>query len=298
MPAPEPAPAAAEPAVGSSFPAVAEFPSVSKPVLSAPQPDGRRGTNRSTIGKAAGGAAGGVGLIVKFWAGFKALVILLKFKTLLTMFISVAAYALFFGWKFAVGFVLLLFIHEMGHVVVLRLQGVKASAPMFIPFLGAFVTVKQPQRSVAAEATSALAGPAAGLLASGVVLFAADASNSAFLRALAYSGFLLNLFNLLPALPLDGGRVAGALHPAIWFAGIAGAVVLIFYFHSPVLIFVLILGIFEVVSRWRARRTGGSRAYFAIPRETRWAIGGAYALVAALCVAGMAAAYAPMSLHS
>lgn len=262
------------------------------PVFDAQQ-DGRR---RATIGKAAGGAAGGLGLIVKFWAGFKGLVFLLKFKTLLTMFISVVAYSLFWGWKFALGFVVLLFIHEMGHVVVLRHQGVKASAPMFIPFLGAFVSLKQAQRSVAEEATSALAGPAAGLLASGAVMFAADVTGSALLRGLAYSGFLLNLFNLLPALPLDGGRVAGALHPAIWFAGIGGALVLIYYFHSPVLILVLILGVFELINRWRARRRGESGAYFAISQQTRWAIGGAYVLVAVLCVAGMAVTYAPMAM--
>lgn len=260
----------------------------------APRPDGMDARRRRR-GKAAVGAAGGAGLFAKLFLSLKALTFLVKFKTALTMVISIAAYAWFFGWPFAVGFVLMLFVHEMGHVVVLRAQGIKASAPMFIPFLGAFVTVKQAQRSVAAEAVSALAGPVAGLAVSGAVLLAADSLDSPLLRALAYTGFFINLFNLLPALPLDGGRVAGALHPAVWLVGMAGAVALLLYRPSPVLYLVLILGGFEAFRRWRAHRRGTDGGYFKIPMVTRWQIGGAYVAVALLCLAGMAATYAPMS---
>jgi Zn-dependent protease len=243
--------------------------------------------------KKAGGAAGAAGIFAKILLSIKGLAFLLHFKTLGSMLISVVVYTIFFGWKFAVGFVLLLFVHEMGHVFVLRAQGVKASAPMFIPLFGAFVSVKGPQRSVAAEAVSALAGPAAGVLSAGVVMAIADFNHSPLLRALAFTAFLVNLFNLLPALPLDGGRVAGALHPAVWFVGMGAAVAFLFWRPSPVLFLILILGSFEAIRRWRERRAGQAGDYYQVPKAQRIQIGIAYVIVAVLCLAGMAATYAP-----
>ena len=83
-------------------------------------------------------------------------------STLGTMFVSIAAYALAFGWPFAVGFVLLLLIHEMGHVIQLRREGVEASAPIFIPFVGAVIAAKSMGEDAAAEARVGLAGPILG----------------------------------------------------------------------------------------------------------------------------------------
>lgn len=174
-----------------------------------------------------------------------------KFKSLLLMFASLGAYTMLWGWRYAAGFMALLFVHELGHVLELRRQGVRASLPMFIPFLGAFVAVKDRQRDVAAEARSALAGPAAGLAASAFVAYLAGDSD--LLRALAYTGFLLNLFNLAPVLPLDGGRVAGALSPRIWLAGMALALVFVVTHPSPVLLLVLVFGAMETFARWRSR---------------------------------------------
>jgi Zn-dependent protease len=251
------------------------------------------GSRRNPWGKRAGGGGAAALGIAKFWVAFKSLAILLKFKTALSMVISIGVYTLFWGWKFAVGFVIIMFIHEMGHVVVLRAQGIKATAPMFIPMLGAFISYKTPPRSVTQEATSALAGPAAGLIASGVVLLAADALDSQLLRAIAYTGFFLNLFNLLPALPLDGGRVAGALHPAVWFAGMAAVVAYLVWRPTPILFLVLILGGFEAFKRWRAYRSGASNIYYTVSPAIRWRIAGAYVTVAALCVAGMVYAFIP-----
>ncbi len=256
-----------------------------------------RRSRRGNRGGIATGAAGGAGLLVKLLAGAKALgLVALKFKVLLSMFVSVAAYAWLWGWKFAVGFVLLLFVHEIGHVVVLRTQGIKASAPMFIPFLGAFVNMKSRPRSVLQEAVSALAGPVAGLAASEAVLLASESTGSALLRALAYTGFFLNLFNLLPMLPLDGGRVAGALHPAVWLAGLVGAVIVLFYFPSPIIFFVLIIGGAEAWRRWRAYRTGQDGGYHSVPARARWAVACGYVACAALCLAGMVTTFAPMTI--
>ena len=259
---------------------------------------GGRRTWRAKIGKIGGGTAvvGGATLKVLGKAaliGKFGLFTLLKLKTLLSMLISIAAYAIFWGWKFAVGFVLLMFVHELGHVVALRLQGIKASAPMFIPFLGAFVTIKANQRSVAQEAVSALAGPIAGLLGAGAVLGVAESMNSDLLRALAYTAFLLNLFNLFPVLPLDGGRVAGALHPVVWLGGMAAAVGLIIWHPSPVFFFILILGGLETWHRWRERKSGRANAYLSIATSVRWQIAAAYVLTIAVCLIGMDAAYLP-----
>src|SRR5262245_25363427 len=239
---------------------------------------------------AAGGAAKLAGKAFLLAKGFA---VIAKFKTALSMLVSVAFYALFWGWRFAVGFVLLMFVHEVGHVVVLRAQGVRVSAPMFIPFLGAFVAVKDQQRSVVAEAVSSIAGPVFGTLGAGAVLLAAEATGSPLLHALAYTGFLLNLFNLLPVLPLDGGRVAGALHPLLWIVGVAAAVLLLIFYPSPVLVFVLVLGGIELFHRWRDRRSGRVNEYYSVPASTRWRIATAYVGLAVLCLAGMHAAFVP-----
>jgi len=250
----------------------------------------RIGTGTAIAGGAAAKLAGKAAILSK--AAF----VLVKFKTAGTMLLSVVAYALFWGWRFAVGFVLLMFVHEMGHVVALKAQGVKASAPMFIPFLGAFVKVEGEQRSVGQEAASALAGPIAGLAGAAAVWAAAEATGSELLKALAYTGFLLNLFNLFPVLPLDGGRVAGALHPSIWLIGMAGAVGLLIWHPSAVAVFILIMGGMETWHRWRERRAGKTNAYFSLPTSMRWQIGIAYAVTAIVCAIGMEVSYVARTL--
>ena len=139
-----------------------------------------------------------------------------------SFFVSVLAYATIWGWRFALGFTVLLFVHELGHVIQLRREGVPATAPLFIPFLGAVVGMKGLPDNAWVEAKVGLAGPVLGTVGAAACLAAGVASDSDLLRALAYTGFLLNLFNLLPVLPLDGGRAAAAFHPAFWFVGLAG----------------------------------------------------------------------------
>ena len=141
------------------------------------------------------------------------------------MVVSVVAYGWLFGFTFAIGFVLLLLVHEMGHVIQLRREGIKASAPIFIPFLGAVIAAKSLGKDAAAEARVGLAGPILGSIATLVPLGIWLATGSEFWRALAYLGFFLNLFNLLPVVPLDGGRAMAALSPAVWIAGLAGLIV-------------------------------------------------------------------------
>src|SRR3954469_23865091 len=184
-----------------------------------PAPEPRRGWRRLF-----GPLVVGFGLLVKY--GKIALLFAGKAKFLTTtgsMLVSVAAYSLIWGWTFALGFVLLLLVHEMGHVIQLRREGVEASAPMFIPFLGAVVAAKSLGDDAAAEAPVGVAGPVLGPLGAvagfgargalgAVAVFAAGESlDSEFLRALAFTGFFLNLFNLIPLTPLDGGRAMAAM---------------------------------------------------------------------------------------
>jgi Zn-dependent protease len=233
-------------------------------------------------------AAAGL-LLLKFGAKLKVLLFALPklklFTTSASMLVSIAAYALLWGWTFAVGFVLLLLLHELGHVIQLRREGVEASAPMFIPFLGAVIAAKSMGDDAAAEARVGLAGPVLGTIATLLPLGIWLATGSEFWQALAYIGFLINLFNLLPVLPLDGGRAMAALSPWVWIVGFAGLVALTIFFPNPILLLVLLFGGLESWRRWKARNTPEGRAYHAIPARTRALVAATYlGLAAALGV--------------
>jgi Zn-dependent protease len=232
-----------------------------------------------------------------FVVKFGALILKIKYVGLvLSMFVSVVAYAHFFGWTFAVGFVALMFVHEMGHVVELRRQGIRASLPLFVPFLGAFVNMREAPRSVYQEALSGLAGPYFGTAASVVVGYWGHATGSKFLLALAFVGFFLNLFNLMPVLPLDGGRAAGALHPALWLAGLVGLVVFEVFTRSPVGAIILILGGIELWQRWTNRNSRASLAYHALAARQRVTIATLYMLIVAVTIVGVQLTYTARSL--
>jgi Zn-dependent protease len=156
------------------------------------------------------------GLFRRIWAPIAVVIgVLIKFSFLavkfFSIFISVAAYALIWGWKFAVGFVLLILVHELGHFFEAKRQGLDASLPTFIPFIGAFVLIKNSPLNPWRNALVALAGPAAGGAAAAVCWGLAGSMNSDLLRALAYAGFLINLINLIPVGILDGGAIWNAI---------------------------------------------------------------------------------------
>jgi Zn-dependent protease len=203
------------------------------------------------------------------------------------MLVSVAAYALIWGWSFAVGFVLLLFVHEMGHVVQLRREGIKASAPLFIPFMGAFVGMKQLPQNAAAEARVGLAGPVLGSLACLVPVAIWQATGNEFWAALAFTGFLINLFNLLPVLPLDGGRAMAALSPWVWVIGFAALVAATILFPSPIMLLILLFGGMETFRRWRQRGSAESQAYHRVAKRQRVLIAAVYIGLALALAVGM-----------
>jgi Zn-dependent protease len=231
--------------------------------------------------------------ILKFGVKLKALLLLLpKLKLLTTsasMLVSVAAYAIIWGWTFAVGFVALLFVHEMGHVIQMKREGVKVSGMLFIPFLGAAVGARSMGGNALAEARIGLAGPVLGTLATAALLPIAAAQDSDFLRALAFTGFFLNLFNLVPVVPLDGGRAMAAMAPWMWFAGFAAMLGFFVLFPNPILILILLLGGMETWRRWKTRKQGeeGNEAYYHVKPVHRLIVGVVYVTLIAVCAIGM-----------
>ena len=204
---------------------------------------------------------------------------------------SIVAYAWIWGWKFAVGFVLLIFVHELGHVLELRRQGVPASAPLFIPFLGAVVGMKQMPEDAWKESRVALAGPILGSIGAALVWAVGAAIGSDLLVALAFTGFFLNLFNLLPIVPLDGGRAVAAVHPGLWALGLAGLVALAVWHPNPILVLILIVGAFELWRRWRERANPAAAAYYKVLPWQRVTAGAVYIALAALLAVAMTATH-------
>lgn len=228
---------------------------------------------------------------------FLALIKIKAVTTLGTMFISIAAYTLAFGWPFAVGLVLLLFVHEMGHVIQLRREGVEASAPVFIPFLGAMISAKSLGDDAVAEARVGLAGPILGTIGTLIPLAVWLATGSDLWRAIAYVGFFINLINLLPVLPLDGGRAMAVLGPKVWIAGLLIAVAATVFFLGPfMLIFVLVFGGPELYYRFKNRNSEESRAFHTVPARTKVAVGIVYLALAAVLIVGAAETYVPRTL--
>jgi Zn-dependent protease len=230
-------------------------------------------------------------LLVKFGG------LLLKLKVVttgLSMLVSVAAYAWLWGLPFAIGFVLLIFVHELGHVLELRRQGVPASAPLFIPFLGAVIGMKKLPDDAWKEARVALAGPILGSVGAVVCWIAAEVTGSELLMGLAFVGFFLNLFNLIPIVPLDGGRAAGALHPALWFVGLLMMIGLVVVYPNPLLLIIVLLGGLDLWRRWRERGQAGE--YYRLSVGQRVTVGVVYlGLVAALALS-MSATYVEREL--
>jgi Zn-dependent protease len=224
----------------------------------------------------------GLGLLIMKFGG-----LLLKFKVVTTgasMLVSIAAYTWIWGLPFAIGFVLLIFVHELGHVFELRRQGVPASAPLFIPFLGAMIGMKELPDDAWKEARVALAGPILGSIGAAACWVVGEATGSELLVALAFTGFFLNLFNLIPIVPLDGGRAAGALHPALWFIGLLMMVGLVVVRPNPLLVIIVVLGGLDLWNRWRSRGDAGD--YYRLTVGQRVTVAVVYlGLVAALGLA-------------
>jgi len=220
---------------------------------------------------------------------------LLKFKVLFSMFVSAAFYVWYGGWWFGIGLVFLLFVHEMGHVIEAKRQGLPVSAPLFIPFLGAMISLRQMPHDAWNEAKLAIGGPILGSLGALAIWGVGEAIDSNHLKALAFLGFFINLFNLLPVIPLDGGRITAALHPALWFAGFIALVALVIYRPNPILILILLLAGSELWRRWQLRHHPEMQEYYRVAPHRRVIMGALYFGLAAALVFGMHATHVPRS---
>lgn len=264
--------------------------------------DGFAPPPRPGIGQRIKKALGPVGVaIVALFAKFKfALIAIIKYVPLLlktggTMILSIGVYALFWGVWFAVGFVLLLLVHECGHLLAAKRFGLKVSAPMFIPFIGAVILLKEAPRNAWVESVVGIGGPLLGsagaLLCEGLYL----ATGNLMFRSLAYSGFFLNLFNLMPVGFLDGGRIVTALSPWLWLVGFAVLVFLTITQPNFILILILIFSLPRLFSLFR-RKSDEERRYFEVTSEQRLIMGVLYFGLIAALVFGMHVTLIPREL--
>ena len=187
-----------------------------------------------------------------------------------TMILSIWVYATMFGWQYAVGFVGLIFVHEMGHYLAAKQRGLNVGAPTFIPFVGAWIDMKDKPHNVETEAYVGLAGPFTGTLGALACYYIGRSYDSQLFMALAYAGFIINLFNLIPMSPLDGGRVTAVLSPRIWLLGAPIMVALFFWIRSPLLIFIGIMAWPQLRRAFRYDpKDPANAAYYTISAEHR-----------------------------
>jgi Zn-dependent protease len=233
------------------------------------------------------------GLLAAVWA-FVKFVGLLIFKipaagTLISLVISFGGYAIFYGPWFAVALVTMIFVHEMGHVIEIRRQGMKATAPIFIPFMGAAIFQRSHPTDALKQAEIGIAGPIAGTIGATAAFALYGATHAQVLLLAALIGFYINLFNLIPVWQLDGSWILAPVSKWFQVAGYGMIVVAALFLHfvSPLLIIIAVLGIPTLIARFR----GASNPYYtSVAPAARLAMGGAWlALVIYLGVASLQA---------
>ena len=239
-------------------------------------------------------------LLIKFGAKLKFLILpILKFFPMLlktggTMLFSIWAYSLFWGWKFAVGFVILILLHEFGHLIAARLFRLKVGLPVFIPFMGALIALKEAPRHAWVEFWIAAGGPIFGGLASLGCHCIYFATGNEFFSALAYTGYFLNLFNLMPTGFLDGGRMVTALSPWLWLVGILIAGAFAVYRPSFIIFLILLCSLPRLFSLFRKKTKEEQRYYEVTPFQRGVAAFVYFSLIFALGI-GMLSAFVELT---
>jgi Zn-dependent protease len=228
--------------------------------------------------KKALGPVGVVGVIILKFIGKIKFILPILLKTGGSMVLMVGVYATIWGWKWALGFVVLLLLHECGHLIVAKWFGLAVSAPMFIPFMGAFIALK--------EACVGIGGPILGSLAAAACHALGLTLNYPLLIALAWSAYFLNLFNLTPVGMLDGGRIVTALSPWLWLPGFA-ALGWLAWTHPNFIVWILLFASLpRIISLFR-RRTEEEQRYYEVPPAQRWSMAIMYFGLIGTLVLGM-----------
>jgi Zn-dependent protease len=234
-------------------------------------------------------------LIAKFFAKLKFFLLpALKFLPILlksggTMLLMIWIYTAMWGWKFGVGFVLLLLVHETGHLIVAKKFGLKVGAPVFIPFMGAFIALKEAPPNAWIEACVGIGGPMLGTLGALTCNSLGEVFDAPVFIALAWFGYFLNLFNLTPVGMLDGGRIVTALSRWLWLPGFAALIWFGWKFPNFVVWLMVFLSLPRVISLFR-KRTEEERRYYEVTPTQRWTMSILYfglilALIAAMHLA-------------
>jgi Zn-dependent protease len=210
---------------------------------------------------------------------------------------SVWFYALFWGWKFGLVFVVLIAVHEFGHWFTMRFYGVPGSLPFFIPGMGALVNMTGRPPSAFHESLIAFAGPFIGGLGSAVCAYIGFATHEPFWLAAAYLGMFINLFNLAPLMPLDGGRIVGSISPRIWVGGLAVFVLAMLFLHlfNPLILILIVLSFPQVIAAWKGQL---DPHYYSVTLPQRLTITCAYFGLAAFLFAGMLATRVTVPGHA
>jgi Zn-dependent protease len=245
---------------------VSDIPPTS-PYHQSPQP---RSSNRNTAGWLTGAGAALVAFLK--YGG----VLLLKIPalgTLLSVLVSFGLYAVSFGPWFAVALIAMLFVHEMGHVLEIRRQGMQATAPIFIPFLGAAIFQRSHPTTALKQAQIGIAGPIAGTIGATAAWFLYLSTGQPVFVLAAVLGFFLNLFNLIPVWQLDGSWILAPVSKWVYVAGYGLVVVAVIWLHSIFLIIIALFGISSLVNRFRA---ADSPYYTSVPVPARWALAAAW----------------------
>lgn len=195
-----------------------------------------------------------------------------------TMLLSIFVYAISFGWAYAVGVVAMLFLHEMGHFVAARNRGLDVGAPVFIPFVGAWVALKTTELDPETEAYVGLGGPLLGTAAAFLCYLYGLESGQRLWLAVAYAGFMLNAFNLIPLSPLDGGRIVRVISPKIWFLGVPILIGAFLWKPSPLLLLIAVLAAPQLWAAWKGE---GAAVHRITATRVKWAYGAQYLVLLA-----------------
>lgn len=218
---------------------------------------------------------------------------------LISMAVSVAVLGRLFGWVYGVGLVGLILVHELGHVIAARIERVPASLPFFLGPFGAFIRLKAPPKDARQDAVIGIGGPllgTAGALTLAVVAATTTTGHThTLLMALAYFGFFLNLFNLTPMQPFDGGRVAGAV--SVWLnlagvvimGGLIGVTVVTGVGINPFVVIIFLMGCFTTWNRFKLRKVNPYT--LSVPMRTRVFIASAWVALIAVCAVGMSVSH-------
>lgn len=223
-------------------------------------------------------------VVLKFLAKLKFLLPFLK--TGGTMLLSMWAYAMVWGWQFAVGFVLLIFVHECGHLIAAKAVGLKVTTPAFIPFMGALITLKEAPRNAWIEAIVGIGGPILGTVGAAICVGIYYLTGNSLFLALAYTGFFLNLFNLAPISPLDGGRIVTALSPWLWIVGFAVLIYMVITHFNFILLVILVVSLPRLFFLFR-RKTEAELRYFEVTPAQRFIMCALYFGLIVFLVFGM-----------